>query len=520
MQMFSSRQYLTTRRQIVGSTLAATALSAIPRLPTAAAITGQPPSALVMMPATELATNIRTRKVSSREVMTAYLDHIDRFNPAVNAIVSLQPRDALLAAADDADAEIGRGDYKGWMHGLPHAVKDLALVKGIRTTFGSPLFETFVAPVDAIFVERLRASGAIFIGKTNAPELGLGSQTYNPVFGTTGNAYDPTKTAGGSSGGASAGLALCMLPVADGSDFGGSLRNPAGWNNVFGFRPSVGLVPLGPTRELFMQSIGYEGPMGRTVTDLAMLLSVMAGYDDRAPLSLTGDPRQFAQPLQRDMKGVRIGWLGNLGSIPMEAGMIELCLTGLKRLEDAGCVIEEANLSIGRDAIWDSFVKLRQGFLAGGLVSFYNDPAKRGKLKPEALWEIEAGLKLSAVDLYSASAQRSAVYQAFRSGLQQHDFLAMPSAQVFPFEATLHWPAEVSGVHMDSYHRWMEIVAGPSLAGLPTVAVPAGFGPGGLPSGIQLIGRGQHDFEVLQLAHVYEQVSKTVLGRLPPLLAA
>jgi amidase len=211
---------------------------------------------IVMMPATELAARIRARQISARAVMAAYLDHIDRINPAVNAIVSLRPRDVLLAEADAADAQIARGEIKGWMHGLPHAVKDLAHTKGLRTTLGSPLFADFVPPTDAIFVERLRASGAIIIGKTNTPEFGLGSQTYNPVFGTTGNAYDPSRTSGGSSGGAAVGLALRMLPVADGSDFAGSLRNPAGWNNVFGFRPSAGRVPFGPTPEVFMQSIG------------------------------------------------------------------------------------------------------------------------------------------------------------------------------------------------------------------------------------------------------------------------
>jgi amidase len=474
---------------------------------------------IVMMPAIELAARIRARQISARAVMAAYLDHIDRINPAVNAIVSLRPRDVLLAEADAADAQIARGEIKGWMHGLPHAVKDLAHTKGLRTTLGSPLFADFVPPTDAIFVERLRASGAIIIGKTNTPEFGLGSQTYNPVFGTTGNAYDPSRTSGGSSGGAAVGLALRMLPVADGSDFAGSLRNPAGWNNVFGFRPSAGRVPSGPTPEVFMQSIGMEGPMGRTVSDVAMLLSVMAGYDDRAPLSLTGDPAQFAAPLARDMKGVRIGWLGDLGGIPMEAGMLELCLSGVRRLEDAGCVIEPARLDIGRETIWDSFVRLRQGFVAGGLIGLYGDAAKRDKLKPEARWEIEGGSRLSAVDLYAASAQRSAVYQAFRSALQQYDFLAMPTAQVFPFDAGLAWPAQVAGVSMDSYHRWMEIVAGPSLAGCPTAAVPAGFGPSGLPSGIQLIGRSQQDFAVLQLAYAYEQVSQPVLSVLPPLLS-
>jgi amidase len=347
----------------------------------------------------------------------------------------------------------------------------------------------------------------------------LGSQTYNTLFGTTRNAYDPTKTAGGSSGGAAAALAMRMVPVADGRDFAGSLRNPAGWNNIFGFRPSAGRVPFGPMPEVFMQSIGYEGPMARSVTDLALLLSMMAGYDARAPLSLTADPRQFTAPLQRDMTGVRIGWLGDRGGIPTVPGMLDLCLAELRRLEAAGCTIEPATLAVNRDALWDCFVKLRQGFLAGGLVGAYRDPASRGKFKPEAAWEIEGGLQLSAVDLYAASVQRSAVYQAYRTAFEEYDYLALPTAQVFPFDADLHWPTAIAGTAMDSYHRWMEIVAGPSLAGCPIAAVPAGFGPGGLPTGIQLIGRSQHDFAVLQLAHACEQGAQDILSVLPPLLS-
>jgi amidase len=474
--------------------------------------------AIVMLPATALSAQIRSRAVSCREVMAAYLDHIDRFNPAVNAIISRLDRAKLLAAADDSDAQLRRGDNKGWMHGMPYAPKDLALTKGIRTTFGSRLFADFMPSTDTIFVERVRAAGAILIGKTNTPEFGLGSQTYNPLFGTTRNAYDTSKTAGGSSGGAAAALAMRLLPVADGSDWAGSLRNPAGWNNIFGFRPSSGRVPYGPTPEVFMQQLGYEGPMARTVTDLAMLLSVMAGYDSRAPLSLTGNPAQFTEPLKRDMRGIRIGWLGDLGGVPMQSGMLDLCLAGLKRLEATGCTIEPAKLTISRDVIWDTFVKLRQGMLAGALAYAYQDPGKRDKLKPEAQWEIEGGLKLSAMDLIAASTQRSAVYQAYRTLFATYDFLALPSAQIFPFDAEQHWASTVAGVAMDSYHRWMEIVAGPTLAGCPTVSVPAGFGPGGLPSGIQLIGPSQHDFAVLQLAYAYEQVARSTLSVLPPLL--
>ena len=473
---------------------------------------------LTHLPALALSALVQRRAVSCHEVMAAYLDHIGRLNPAVNAIVSAQPRDVLLAKAAAADAALAQGQSQGWMHGLPHAVKDLAATHDMPSTQGSPLFAT-ARPPDAIFVERLRAAGAILIGKTNVPEFGLGSQTYNSVFGPTGNAYDPDRTAGGSSGGAAAALALRMVPVADGSDFAGSLRNPAGWNNVFGFRPTAGVVPYGPATELYLSSLGVEGPMARHVTDLAALLSVMAGYDARAPASLGGDPARFARPLGRDFTGVRIGWLGDLGGIPTAPGMIELCLHGLTRLTSAGAVIEPARLGIGRDAIWQCFTTLRHGLIAGKLMPLYADPARRALMKPEAVWEVEGGLRLSALDFYNASVRRSAVSQAFRVSLAQYDFLALPSAQVFPFDKARHWPDEIAGVTMDSYHRWMEIVAGPTLAGLPVAAVPAGFGAEGLPSGLQLIGRSGDDFGVLQLAYAYEQVSAEVLQRMPPLLA-
>lgn len=476
------------------------------------------PPEIVTWTVTELSARINRRAVSCREVMAAHLDWIDRVNPAVNAIVSMVDRPTSLAAADSADAEIAAGRYRGWMHGLPHAVKDLAATRGIRTTMGSPIFAGNVPKADEIFVERLRAAGAIPIGKTNVPEFGLGSQSYNPVFGVTRNAYDQRKTAGGSSGGAAAALAARMVPVADGSDFAGSLRNPAGWNNVFGLRPTAGRVPHGPTNELFVQSIGIEGPMARTVGDLALLLSVMAGYDARTPLSLDDDPAQFAEALDRDMKGVRIGWLGDLGGVPMAAGMIDLCLSGVRRLEAAGCVVEPVTLGVDRETIWSAFVRLRQGFLAGGLGPLHADPAKRALLKPEAIWEIENGQKLSAVDLYNASIARSQVYDAYRKAFETYDFLALPSAQLFPFDADIHWPKAVAGVAMDSYHRWMEIVAGPSLAGCPTLCVPAGFGPEGLPSGIQLVGPNRRDFAVLQLGRAYERVSGDVLARRPALL--
>ena len=284
-----------------------------------------------------LSTAIKSKQVSCVEVMDAYLDQIERLNPRVNAIVSLQPREVLIEQAKNRDAQLARGEHLGWMHGFPHAVKDLEPTRGIRTTMGSPLFKNFFPRDDSILVERIRRAGAIIIGKTNVPEFGLGSQTYNPVFGTTLNAYDQSKTCGGSSGGAAVALALKMVPVADGSDNGGSLRNPAAWNNVFGFRTSSGRVPA-QFYEVFIPSISVHGPMARTVPDLAMFLSVIAGYDARAPLSIREDPAEFAGPLERDFKGSRIGWLGDFGGqIPFDPGVLELCESSLKVFEALGC---------------------------------------------------------------------------------------------------------------------------------------------------------------------------------------
>src|ERR1700746_1741854 len=262
---------------------------------------------IVMMDAASLESAVHSRRVSCVEVMNAYLDHIEYLNPKVNAIVALQDRPGLLAQARERDAQLAGGQSMGPLHGFPHAVKDMQPVKGIRSTSGSPILKDFVPTADSLMVERLRNAGAIIIGKTNTPEFGLGSHTYNPVYGVTRNAYDQSRSAGGSSGGAAVALALRMLPVADGSDYGGSLRNPAGWNNVFGFRTSFGRVPA-DGRDAWLPSMGVLGPMARNVPDLAMLLSVQAGYDARVPLSVSDDGSVFAGPLDIDLGGKRIAW--------------------------------------------------------------------------------------------------------------------------------------------------------------------------------------------------------------------
>ncbi|NWB57422.1 amidase [Pseudomonas sp. F8002] len=475
---------------------------------------------IVELDAIELSRAIHARQVSCHEVMQAYLAQVERFNPTVNALVSLRSHEDVLAEAAQRDRELDQGQSRGWMHGMPQAIKDLAATQGLRTTLGSPLFAEHVPQEDAISVARVRASGAIIIGKTNVPEFGLGSQTYNSVFGTTGNAYDPRLVAGGSSGGAAVALALRMLPVADGSDMMGSLRNPAAFNNVFGLRPSQGRVPHGPAPELFVQQLATEGPMGRSVADVARLLSVQAGYDPRVPLSLKEDPAMFGEPLQRDFKGARLGWLGDYnGYLPMEDGVMSLCESALKDFAALGCEVEHCQPEFSLERLWQTWLVHRHWLIQGSLGAAYADPQKRALLKPEAQWEVQGGLQLSAADVYQASINRSDWYRALGKLFERYDFLLLPTAQVFPFDAQQAWPRLVAGREMDTYHRWMEVVIGPTLAGLPSMNVPVGFNPQGLPMGLQIIGPAQADRAVLQLAYAHEQLTQWVQRRPPACLS-
>jgi len=481
---------------------------------------------LVRLEAVELARAIRDRTVSCVEVMAAYLDHIERMNPHVNAIVSLQDPELLLRQAEERDRQLAQGQYLGVLHGFPQAIKDLALTKGVRTTMGSPIFADFVPDEDELYVHRMKQHGAIVIGKTNTPEFGLGSQTYNPVFGTTRNPYDLTRTAGGSSGGAAAALALRMQAVADGSDFGGSLRNPAAFNNVFGFRPSFGRVPDGSAVEVFVAQGGSAGPMARTVTDLALLLSVMAGDDDRFPLALREDPGVFggiagAARLEWNFRGIRLAFTGDWGGyLPMEPGVLELCRAAFPVLEDLGCVVEEALPDFPTEQLWPLWLTFRHWLTGGALYPFYQDPVTRSLMKPEAVFEVEGMLARTALDVWHNSVQRSAWYQAVRAMFETYEYLLAPTAQVFPFDAQMTWPREVNGVRMDTYHRWMEVVTPWTLAGLPVISVPVGFNAAGLPMGMQLVGRRHADLAVLQLAFAYEQATQWVQRRPPRLLTA
>ncbi|WP_207482361.1 amidase [Arenibaculum pallidiluteum] len=475
------------------------------------------PSDLVLMNACTLSQKIRMREVSCVEVMRAYLDHIARFNPRVNAIVSLRDEADLLAEAAERDRELARGEVRGWLHGLPQAIKDLAATRGIRTTQGSPLFRDTIPAADAIFVERIRAAGAILIGKTNTPEFGLGSQTYNPVFGPTRNAFDQTRTAGGSSGGAAVALALRMLPVADGSDHAGSLRNPAAFNNVLGLRPSFGRVPS-DSEEVFLPQLGVAGPMARTVEDLAALLSVQSGYDARAPLSIGEDPARLARDLTRDFKGTRIGWLGDLGGyLPLEEGILDLCGRGLAALERVGCTVEAVLPDFPPEAIWNAWLVLRAWLVGSSLAAAYRDPAKRALLKPEAQWEVEQGAKLSAFAVAEASKVRTAWYHTVRGLFEAYDYLVLPSAQVFPFAVETPWPRQIAGRTMDTYHRWMEVVIPVTMSGCPAISVPVGFNGSGLPMGMQIVAPNRGEHALLQIARSLEEELRWGEKR-PPIL--
>ena len=467
--------------------------------------------------ALSLSQAIHKKQVSCQEVMQMTLERIAHWNPQSNAIVSLQEPELLIAQARQRDAELARGQSRGWMHGLPQAIKDLANVQGLRTTLGSPLMKDFVASEDGLMAQRMKAAGAIVIGKTNTPELGLGSHTFNEVFGATRNAWDPGKTAGGSSGGAAVALAQRLLPVADGSDFMGSLRNPAGWNHVFGMRPSQGRVPLWPAQDAFIAQLATEGPMARHVCDLALLLSTQAGAHPNCPLSLSEDPAVFARSLDNDPQDQRIGWLGNLqGYLPMEEGILDVCQAALASFSRMGCHVEEATLGMAPEQIWQMWLVWRQALVGARVAPFLVNPANRALLKPEALWEYDQSLGLTGAQLMAASASRTRFYQSMLQSFEKFDVLAIPVAQVWPFEISLRWPQSIAGHAMDTYHRWMEVVIYATLAGLPSISVPAGFGANGLPMGLALIGKPQGDLALLKLAHAYEMANEAMVRQRPP----
>jgi amidase len=466
-------------------------------------------SSLCFLSATELADHIRTRQVSARDVMAAHLAQIERVNPQVNAIVTLQADQAMeqAARADEAQA---RGAVLGLLHGLPVAHKDLFLTRGMRTTFGSLVYRDFVPQQSSLVVERQQAAGAISIGKTNTPEFGAGSQTFNAVFGATRNPYDLAQTCGGSSGGAAVALACGMVPLADGSDMGGSLRNPASFCNVVGLRPSVGRVPRDPGASSW-STLSVNGPLGRTVEDIALLLSVLAGPDARDPVALSEDGAVFRRPLERDFAGVRIAWSTDLGGLPVDPRVTRVLEARRAAFSDLGCIVEEAtpDLSGARDC----FHVLRGLEFAAAYADVLAQ--HRPLLKQTVVWNIEVGLGLSGGQIARAQAAHAHLFQRMHEFMRRYEFLIAPVSQVPPFPLEHEYVRRINDAPMDTYIDWMQSCSHVSLTGHPAISVPCGFTLEGLPVGIQIIGRYRDDFGVLQLAYAFEQATRAG-DRLPP----
>lgn len=465
---------------------------------------------LMDLGASELSRLIEAREIRPSEVMAAYLDRLAA-NTAINAIVAGRDDGELMTEARAAD----EAPRRGWLHGLPLAVKDLVAVRGLRTTYGSPLYADHVPAADDLVAARLRAAGAIFTGKTNTPEWGHGSHSFNPVYGVTRNPYDITRTAGGSSGGAAAALAARLVPVADGSDMMGSLRNPAAFCNVYGFRPSWGLVPADAEGDTFMATLATDGSMGRTVEDVSRLLETLSGENPAVPFGHAAFRHESAA--RADLSGVRVGWLGDWGgAYACEPGILDLCRQGVAVLEQLGARVEEVPPPFSAAELWTAWINLR-GFLnAGSKGALWTDPEKRALLKPETQWEIEFGQSVTAAQVHAASVTRSRWYHVASTLFDTYDLLVMPSAQVWPFPAEWRWPRAINGHAMDTYHRWMEIVVPVSLIGLPSLAVPCGFGADGLPMGMQLIGRSGADARVLAAGEAYHQATQWPQRRPPP----
>lgn len=458
-------------------------------------------SNLHKLTATELAHRLRHREVSSREVVQDHLDRIDRVNGEINAIVTLVPEQAL-AAADRADEAAAHGRFLGELHGVPVVHKDLHDTAGIRTTYGSTLYADHVPTHDARIVARLRAAGAITLGKTNTPEFGTGSQTYNAVFGATRNPYDPTKTAGGSSGGSAAALAAHMSPLAGGTDMGGSLRNPAGFCNVVGLRPSAGLVPSSQD----WCTLAVDGPMARTVEDVALMLSVIAGHDPASPLSWPGDGAHFRALTPRPMSGVRVAWGQDLGGLPVDRRVTAVLNTfGRPVFESLGCEIEHREPDF--TGAEESFRTWRAWYYAQ-----WFGQEDRTALNADTLWNIDAGLKLSGTDLARAEGERVRLYAEVTRFFRDFDVLALPVSQVPPFSVDVRWPDTIEGVRQHSYLDWMRAAYFISATGLPAISVPCGFTEDGLPVGIQLVGRPAGDLELLRIAYAFQQQRDLVAG--------
>lgn len=459
-------------------------------------------SDLIFLTATELAQKIKNKEVSAVELLQAHLDQIDKVNPTVNAIITYLPEMAM-DIAKQADEKLANGQDVGVLHGLPIAHKDLADTKGIRTTSGSPVFADHVPDVDELIIERFKNAGCVTLGKTNVPEFGAGSHSFNPVFGATYNPYDLSKTCGGSSGGAGVALATGMIPIADGSDTGGSLRNPASFNNVVGFRTSPGRVPSYPSGNGW-GNLSVVGPMARTVQDVALMLQAIAEYDPRSPIAIREPTSIFAQPLERNFKDVKLAWSPDLGELPIDPNVTSTIEKQLSVFSDLGCHVEQAQPDF-KDA-YKVFLTLRAIAYEAKYTDYFAEYG-RDKFKKTIQWNADYAKDLTTLDVSRANIKRTELYHRVREFLDEYEFLLLPAAQVPPFPVDDEYPMEINGVKMNTYVDWMMICGYITLTGLPAISVPCGFTDDGLPIGLQIVGRPHADFDVLQLAYAFQQAT-------------
>jgi amidase len=466
---------------------------------------------LCFLPASRLVRMMKTGKVSAREVLQAHLHQIEQVNPTVNAMVTVDG-DAGLEAAKVLDEAQAKGGEMGPLHGLPVGVKDLHLTKGMRTTFGSPIYKDFVPDKDALIVERARQAGGIILGKTNTPEFGAGGQTFNAVFGTTSNPYNLSRTCGGSSGGSAVALACGMVPLADGSDFGGSLRFPAAYNNVVGFRPSPGRVPHWPAK-LGWYTLALPGPMARTVQDIALYLQAIAGPDPRSPLSNMEPASGFKRSLRRDLKNVKVAWSLDLGRYPVESEVAEVFHASRAVFKALGCRVEDAHPDL-TDAD-ETFNVLRAWRFA---LEREEDIAKhRDKIKQTIIWNTEQGQKLDGPTVARAEAKRTEIYHRVREFMGAYEYLVTPVAPVPPYPIEWEYISEINGQKLKNYYEFAGLLYSITITGLPAISVPCGFTKDGLPIGLQIVGRFHRDFDVLQMAHAFERET-AYWKRRPPLV--
>lgn len=445
--------------------------------------------------AVDLAALLSRGELSARELLDDHVARIAAVNPVINAIVTL----SIERAVDDAsraDAAHAAGESLGVLHGLPIAHKDLAMTAGIRTTMGSPIYADHVPDADELLIERLRAAGCVSIGKTNTPEFGAGSHTFNRIFGVTRNPYDVTRSAGGSSGGAAAALAAGMVPLADGSDLGGSLRNPASFNNVIGLRPTPGTVPMWPTTDP-CDVLATEGPMGRCAADVALLLGAIAGPHPHIPLRSNTGP---FMPLDRSLAGLRVAWSPTAGGLPVEAA-VRRALDGVPdRFARHGCMVDDAfpDLRGARDI----FQTLRAVSMERSIGQLYD--RSPDELKGTIRWNVELARSLSAADVGRAVRRRSALQERVREFFGRYDVVALPTVQVVPFPVELEWVREIDGVAMNNYIEWMQSCTDITVTGCPAISVPCGFSPDGLPVGLQMVAPAGAELLLLQIAHAFD----------------